>query len=172
MRRAGMFKALVVIVGLLLGGQACAQTKIVLKGTPLYHVVVTPDTVKWEALPDEKAQSLRCLIAISNEAETYTWISRNDGQLFALQAGAFTNFVGSSGVVRVCSIGEIKKSFSELVAPRLTDLSVEQAEALLWNEYFLLESPRLRESPYAYVEILWKGLGVFMYFGTAEALDL
>jgi hypothetical protein len=167
-----MDKALAVSICLLFGSTADAQTKVVLQGTPLYHIVVKPDTVTRERVPESRRQSARCLITKSLGEDTYRWLSRDDNQIFALQSGVFTNFVGVSGVVRVGNMAEIKRGFMELVAPRLTDLSVEEAEALLWNEHFLLASPELRSSPIAYMEILWKGLGLVIYLGVADELDL
>ena len=63
----------------------------------------------------------------------------------------------------------MRRMFEKLV-PMLTDLSEAEAAEAYWGE-FHLNNPALRDADYAYVEILYQGLGVVIYYGVGESLD-
>ena len=60
----------------------------------------------------------------------------------------------------------LKATFSQL-----KDVPPELAAYHFWDEAFLT-SEAMRQHAYAYVEILWKGVGVVIYFGVADEFDL
>ena len=158
------------LTAVFLAQNADGTTKVVLQGTPLFQVLATPDTVFLSAVPASEKSALRCLVTHADTASTYTWASRNDVVLYPFTTGgAYVNLVGVSGVVRVADI-EAMSGILKAALPLIKDENLELAAYHFWDEAFLT-SEAMRQQPYAYVEILWKGVGVVIYFGVADEFD-
>ena len=166
-----MLKNLIVtIVVVITPLPAAASSKIVFRGKPLIHIVVTPDTVTHERVPPGKRDQFMTLITKGDASDTYTWASREDHELFGVPSGSFTYFVApTTGIIKIGDVGRMRSMFAKMV-PMLTDMSEAEAAGVYWGEFHISDT-RLREADYAYVEILYQGLGVVMYYGVGDHFD-
>jgi len=116
-------KNLILALGILISAlsPAVSSTKVVFRGTPLVHVIITPDTVKQESVPKDKRDQFMVLITKDEQSDTYTWASREDYELYVVQSGAFSYFLApSTGMVKVGDVGriaEVIEMAKEFLAP-------------------------------------------------------
>ena len=162
----------IVVIGTSL--PAVSSSKIVFRGKPLFHVVVSPDTVTHEAVPADKRDQFMTLITKDDKSDTYTWASREDRQLIGVPSGTFLYFVApATGIVKVGNIEEMRRLFTSALLPQLQLAGLSEADAaqLFWQKQFLNNTPEMKQADYAYVEILWQSFGVIIYYGVADQLD-
>ena len=146
------------------------SAQLVVRGRPLYHIVVTPDTVAHERVPESKQDQFMLLITKERKSDDFVWASREDRQLIAIPSGTFTYFIApTTGVVKVGDVRQMKDHLNALL-PQLADMSPDGAAKVYWEKIFLTD-PELRRANYAYVEILWQSFGVIIYYGIADEFD-